>query len=176
MMRLTGGCAVVALVWLVGCSGGGSAGKGEPTDPDRRASSPRDAGVNRKASPPPAKGEIPFPECKTAPCVLHQGTGIHLQCLMGAPGSCAHFGAACVPDDKCMFDPSSKQYRACAAPGVGTCTRFGDPCQPSDACQLDPKDGRFRDCEEPVAGGCRRFSELCSPGSQPAAASVRSSK
>lgn len=101
--------------------------------------------------------------CLTATCAFHQATATYFTCLAGGAGVCFHFGAACVPPEDCMIDPTDRTYKQCAAPVEGACTQWGAACAPKSACMFSFDDGLYHHCDAVSGGRCTKYGALCAP-------------
>lgn len=68
-----------------------------------------------------------------------------------------------MPGASCMYDASSKSYKACAKGGDGVCSTWGAACAPASKCMFDPSDGLHRQCDDVGNGTCKRYGALCAP-------------
>ncbi|HLL21157.1 MAG TPA: hypothetical protein VK427_03450 [Kofleriaceae bacterium] len=101
--------------------------------------------------------------CLKASCAFHAGAAGYFTCQSGGAGTCFHFGAACTPENACMYDPAVKSYKQCTKPVEGTCQVWAAACAPPSKCMFDATDNLHKTCDSVDGGTCKKFGALCAP-------------
>jgi hypothetical protein len=136
--------------------GGGHDGRGKPHGPDKP----------HHPEPAAPGGLLPTEgiACASPSCLYHAGGDGYYECLAGGGGACFHYGAACEPADKCMYDRSARAYHTCASVREGHCVAFAAAaCDPPRHCMFDARDGLHRTCKHADGGRCTDYGDLCDP-------------
>ncbi len=103
----------------------------------------------------------PEKQCEQNSCELDPA-GQYSLCLESMEGQCFHYGASCLPQERCLYDNGTSSYKECQRAQDGRCT-WGQTCKPKNQCLFDFTRTRHRKCKSFSSGKCVSFGDLCAP-------------